>query len=265
MSSTLTLLKQQQANLLELYTNYLGTFGEHYPRYTIEEILQRSKVAGHLYQLIRRNEGNIRYAKENADWSYRSYAELSDSTYEAIKKRHDEKATKYTRAFLSMIKVRDSLWRTPSGMDREIIQNTNTIDLACWYVYFDPNFGSISHSKDTYNYFKSYLSDPKFSVGDIVSLRANIPEGSVKKMHNWGYGKDLRIVYSRQSLKDKPLMILGESDVSSQYYERTYKPNANGGMRRYLVLPVGETTIYHIIERALKKNRTKAVKDAKRT
>lgn len=34
-------------------------------------------------------------------------------------------------------------------------------------------------------------------------------------------------------------MILGEYEQASRYYEKTYKPNANGGMRRYKVLPVG--------------------------
>jgi hypothetical protein len=264
MSNTLIMLKQQETNLLEMYTNYLAILEKHYPRYTPSEIDQRSNVASHLCTLIQRNERNIRYAEENEDWNYH-YFNFNDSVYEEVKKRHDKKATKYTKAFLSMIKVRKSLWRTPSGVDMEIIEKTNTINLACWYVYFDPRIGSMSNSKDTLNYFKSYLSDPIFGVGDIVSIRANIPEGSIKKRYNWGHGKDLRIVYDRETLKGKPLMVLGESDASSQYYERTYKPNANGGMRRYMVLPVGETTIYHIIERALKKNRTKAVKDAKRT
>ncbi len=71
--------------------------------------------------------------------------------------------------------------------------------------------------------------------------------------------------YVDAPFKKRTFMILGENQKGTRHYEKPYKPNTNGGMRRYKVLPVGDTTVYYIIERCLKKNRTKAVKDAKGT
>lgn len=255
---------EEVANLHELHESYLLALTKHFPRYTHEELVKRSKVLNTLANNI---EGSSRKKKyyEDKGYSYSLFT-LDDAEYASHKKLHSKQSQRYTKAFLSMIKVRDSPWRCPVELDRDLIKKTNTIHLASWYLYFDPRKGEIFRSKDLSNWFRSYLVEPKFSVGDIVSLRSAITENAVKYEVEWHSGsKDLRTKYMDKSFKKKTFMVLGESDLTSRYYEKTYKPNANGGMRRYKVLPVGDTTVYYIIERALKKNRTKAVKDAKRT
>jgi len=261
---TLRRFDEELENLLELYKTYYCVLKKRFPKYTDEELPKISSILNSLTHKIATNKRNREYSERNKTW-YR-YITLDESGYTRLKKDYEDQSGRYAKAFLSMIKVKDSHWRTPIEIDRDYIKQTNDVHLACWFMYFDPYYGQIPKSKDQNNWLKSYLIEPKFSVGDIVSLRAAIPEGAVKYEYDWGRGhKDLRAKHVDKPFKKRTFMILGEHEEASRYYEKTYKPNANGGMRRYKVLPVGDTTVYYIIERCLKKNRTKAVKDAKGT
>ena len=260
---TLRRLDEEAANLHELYDTYYCVLKNQFPKRTKEE-LQESNILRSLINKIDNNKRQREYCQKNQT-AYRHFG-LDESGYTRLKKDYKGKSERYAKAFLSMIKVRDSHWRTPIEIDRDYVKQTNDIHLACWFMYFDPYYGAIPKSKDQNNWFQSYLIEPKFSVGDIVSLRAALPEGAVKFEYDWGRGHiDLRMKHVDTPFKKRTFMILGEYQKGTKYYEKTYKPNVNGGMRRYKVLPVGDTTVYYIMERCLKKNKTKAVKDAKRT
>jgi hypothetical protein len=263
---TLRRLDEEMTNIKELQDSYLQLLEKQFPKLTSEEMDRDSMILRSLANKIESNRRTFKYSQKNQT-SFR-YFGLDESGYTRLKKDYKGKSERYAKAFLSMIKVRDSQWRTPIDIDRDLIKQTNDIHLACWFMYFDPYYGAIPKSKDQHNWFQSYLIEPKFSVGDIVSLRASLPEGAVKYEYDWGRGHvGFKMKHVDKSFKKRTFMILGEykGDTGSRYYEKTYKPNANGGMRRYKVLPVGDTNVYFIIERCLKKNRTKAVKDAKRT
>ena len=62
------------------------------------------------------------------------------------------------------------------------------------------------------------------------------------------------------------MMVLGESpplDAKSYANSYSYKEK-QGGSRLYRVLPIGDTKVYIVVEKFLKKCRTKAVKDARK-
>jgi hypothetical protein len=257
-------LEEEATNLQDLYKTYHQAITTQLPRRTGEE-LEGSNILRCLINRIDQNKRQKEYLQRNQG-SYYRFTSLDESGYTRLKKDYEGQSERYAKAFLSMIKVKDSHWRTPIELDRDYIEQTNDIHLACWYMYFDPYYGQIPKSKDQNNWLQSYLIKPKFSVGDIVSLRAAIPEGAVKYEYDWGNGNiHLKMKHVDTPFKKRTFMILGQYEKSSKYYEKSYKPNACGGMRRYKVLPVGDTTVYYIIERCLKKNKTKAVKDAKRT
>jgi hypothetical protein len=67
-------------------------------------------------------------------------------------------------------------------------------------------------------------------------------------------------------LKDKTFMVISTDVCTDQIsYSRVYTySQTQGGSRLYKVLPIGETKTYLIVEKFMKKCRTKAVKDAKK-
>ena len=261
--TTIKLLKEELDNLVTIRNDYYHALIQHHDSEKIDE--NTSAVLATFGQLIRRTENYLDHAERQPYYGHHWYTYV-DKKKEAIDRRYHNRSDNTVDALLKLIDQRRNSWGVPSGYDLELIKANNDISLAAWIVYLDKETGQTRRSKDMSNWLDSFLIEPKFKAGDIVSIRANIPESCIKYMHHWGNGtSDLRICYSHNDFKKKTLMVLGEDNVKNSYYERTYKPNANGGMRRYKVLPVGETTVYWIIERALKKNRTKAVKDAKRT
>ena len=261
--TTIKLLKEELDNLVTIRNDYYHALIQSHDSEKIDE--NTSAVLATLGSMIRTTQNYIDHAERCPYYRHMWYRYV-DEKKEAIDCRYRNRSDNTVDALLKLINVVRMSWGIPQGYDLELIKANNDISLAAWIVYLDKETGRIRRGKDMNNWLDSFLIEPKFKSGDIVSIRANLPESSIKYIHHWDSGvSDLRIEYDHQGFKSKTLMVLGEDNVKSAYYERTYKPNANGGMRRYKVLPVGETTIYWIIERALKKNRTKAVKDAKRT
>ena len=125
--------------------------------------------------------------------------------------------------------------------------------------------------KHNLNIFESYTNDPLFDTGSIVQFRSNIGVDAVVVENRWGsnkqhvqyYGADRRTI---RELKGKTLMVLGESPVlDGKCYANAYAyKDRQGGSRYYRVLPVGDTKVYVVVEKFLKKCRTKAVKDARK-
>jgi hypothetical protein len=122
--------------------------------------------------------------------------------------------------------------------------------------------------KENRNIFESYVNDPFFETGAIVQFRSNIGVDAILEEQKWSnrtsyYGATSKTM---KNLKDKTLMVLGESPaLNGRNYAAAYSWNEKqGGARYYRVLPVGETTVYNVVEKFLKKCRTKAVKDAKK-
>ena len=122
--------------------------------------------------------------------------------------------------------------------------------------------------KNNFNVFESYVKDPIFDTGAIVQFRSNIGVDAILKEHNWGsgvnyYGADR---HTLRQLKGKTMMVLGESPtLGGKVYATSYAyKEKQGGSRYYRVLPVGDTKVYVVVEKFLKKCRTKAVKDAKK-
>ena len=125
--------------------------------------------------------------------------------------------------------------------------------------------------KENFNVFESYVKDPIFDTGAIVQFRSNIGVDAVLVEHRWGsnqknvqyYGADTRTM---NELKKKTLMVLGENPpLGGQVYASIYShKEKQGGSRLYRVLPIGDTKVYIVTEKFLKKCRTKAVKDARK-
>ena len=122
--------------------------------------------------------------------------------------------------------------------------------------------------KDNFNVFESHVHDPIFETGAIVQFRSNIGVDAVieevkyrNRINHYGAGSD-----TLNDLKRKTMMILGESPpLGGKVYAGVYSHNEKaGGSRYYRVLPVGDTKVYVVVEKFLKKCRTKAVKDARK-
>ena len=120
--------------------------------------------------------------------------------------------------------------------------------------------------KENFNIFESYLNDPIFESGAIVQFRSNIGVDAVIEEHKYSsgvnhYGANARTV---KDLKTKTMMVLGESPLlGGKVYAGVYAYKEKvGGSRYYRVLPIGDTKVYVVVEKFLKKCRTKAVKDA---
>ena len=122
--------------------------------------------------------------------------------------------------------------------------------------------------KNNFNVFESYVKDPIFDTGAIVQFRSNIGVDAVIQESKWSggtsyYGASTHIMHE---LKKKTLMVLGESPpLGGKIYASAYShKEKQGGSRLYRVLPIGDTKVYIVVEKFLKKCRTKAVKDAKK-
>lgn len=122
--------------------------------------------------------------------------------------------------------------------------------------------------KENFNVFESYVRDPIFDTGAIVQFRSNIGVDAVIQEHKYSnctqyYGANHSTMHN---LKKKTLMVLGESPpLGGTIYANAYSyKEKQGGSRLYRVLPIGDTKVYVVVEKFLKKCRTKAVKDAKK-
>jgi hypothetical protein len=261
---SIALLEQEIANYQNLYTEYLNLLRGAFPEITELQYYETSVTLRHLKNYQNRCFKNLKYVKENK--CILCYFGLTDSTLEAVRQRsqkHDPDT--FLKAFNKMQNMyQRQRWGLPEGIDIKYIEKANTIPLALWWRYFDKSTGQIYRSKERGYWLDSFLLKPKFKAGDIVSIRSNIPDGAIKYEYDWGNGRsDLRVMRIDSTFKAKTFMVIGEDNKRSNYYEKAYKPNGQGGMRRYKLLPVGDTRVYWGIERALKINRTKAVKDAK--
>ena len=254
--NTIDLLKEGLVNYQTLYNEYLAALKATFPDRSETDFVEDSCTLTSLKSRLHRAEKNIAYAIEHG-CTYR-YFELTDNSFERLLKRSKAYTDDtFLKAFKKMqdLYSRNYGWGVPQGIDEEYLSKTNTIATALWWCYFDKNTGMIYRSKERSYWLESFLLEPKFKVGDIVSIRSNIPDNAIKYEYDWGNGtSDLRTIYPDPVLKAKTFMVLGEDNKKSRYYEKAYKPNANGGMRRYKLLPVGDTRVYW--------NRTKAVKDA---
>ena len=261
---SIALLEQEIANYENLYREYLNLLRGAFPELTELQYYETSVTLRNLKSCENRSFKNLKYIKEQKSSMY--YFGLTDDTLEAVRKRsqkHDHDT--YLTAFNKMQNMyQRQRWGLPEGIDIKYIEKVNAIPLALWWRYFDKSTGQIYRSKERGYWLDSFLLKPKFKAGDIVSIRSNIPDNAIKYEYDWGNGRsDLRTIHVDSTFKAKTFMVIEEDNKRSNYYEKAYKPNTQGGMRRYKLLPVGETRLFWGIERALKINRTKAVKDAK--
>ena len=124
--------------------------------------------------------------------------------------------------------------------------------------------------KENLQVFEGYVNDPIFDTGSIVQFRSNIGVGAILKEIKHSYNSKTSYHCADKvmvkGLKDKTLMVLGECPpLGGRNYAGTYcHSQKQGGSRLYRVLPVGDTKVYIVVEKFLKKCRTKAVKDARK-
>ena len=125
--------------------------------------------------------------------------------------------------------------------------------------------------KHNLNIFESYTNDPIFDTGAIVQFRSNIGVDALIVENKWGSNKQHTQYYGAtgrelKEIKNKTMMVLGESPpLDAKCYANAYSyKEKQGGSRLYRVLPVGDTKVYIVVEKFLKKCRTKAVKDARK-
>jgi len=117
--------------------------------------------------------------------------------------------------------------------------------------------------------FDAYYNEPTFSVGQIVEFRSNVGCDSVIRAREYNHGAKYWYGVGKSELrraKEKTFMII-EVDpfIDGKVYSRLYSyKQKQGGSRFYKVLPMGEAKTYYVVEKFLKKCRTKAVKDAKK-
>tara|TARA_S200002703_G_scaffold158829_2_gene170277 strand:- start:457 stop:1236 length:780 start_codon:yes stop_codon:yes gene_type:complete len=125
--------------------------------------------------------------------------------------------------------------------------------------------------RTTINAIRGHINQPLFEKGSIVNLRSNCGVDAVVKPRKMSYGNTYRYegvgTSILQRLKDKTFMVLGEKELEpeSYFYSAVYShTKKQGGARLYTVLPIGEAQTYFMVEKFMKKCRTKAVKDAKK-
>lgn len=125
--------------------------------------------------------------------------------------------------------------------------------------------------KHNFNVFESYVNDPIFDTGSIVQFRSNVGVDAMVVESRWGSNKQHLQYYGAtnselKAIKNKTMMVLGESPpLGAKCYANVYSyKDRQGGSRLYRVLPVGDTKVYIVVEKFLKKCRTKAVKDARK-
>lgn len=123
-------------------------------------------------------------------------------------------------------------------------------------------------SQSTINLLDAYSHDPIYSVGEIVQFRSNIGVDSVLEVYSNSNGKYYHGCgrSKLKTLKDKTFMIIQiDPEIEGKNYAKAYSyHDKQGGSRIYKVLPIGSTETYFVIEKFLKKCRTKAVKDARK-
>jgi len=202
------------------------------------------------------------------------YVEIAKDLHATMLERYNKSdLLLHCNAYIEMNKVDGvRLYGSPSDQCVELMKH-GAMSTAMWYFFFDPKHGIFRRNKDRSAWFTSYLMKPRFSVGDIVSIRSNVPQESILKLKTfktWQGGSSSLQAAMRSWNKDEfhgmSYMIIGTGlpECDHKRWIKAYKPNNNGGMRFYKVLPMGGTEVYYIVERALKLNRTKAVKDAKK-
>tara|TARA_B100002019_G_C21225018_1_gene576906 strand:+ start:568 stop:1323 length:756 start_codon:yes stop_codon:yes gene_type:complete len=125
--------------------------------------------------------------------------------------------------------------------------------------------------KHNLNIFESYVNDPLFDTGSIAQFRSNVGTDAVVVENRWGSQKQHLQYYGSskadlRELKGKTFMVLGENPpLGGKCYANAYTyKDRQGGSRLYRVLPIGDTKVYIVVEKFLKKCRTKAVKDARK-
>ena len=121
------------------------------------------------------------------------------------------------------------------------------------------------------NVFDAHFREPLFNVGQIVQLRKTAGADSVLTRHEYGHTNTTGYWYgcSRWELelaKNKTFMVIGiDPKVEGNVYAKPYKyKEKQGGCRYYKLLPMGEQKTYFVVEKFMKKCRTRAVKDARK-
>ena len=113
---------------------------------------------------------------------------------------------------------------------------------------------------------KAYEEEPRFQVGSIIQMRANIGVDAIIAKSSWSQFWQSVGRSELSKLKKKTFMVLnvdGCPDATTYASVYSYSPT-QGGSRLYKVLPIGETKTYYIVEKFMKQCRSKAVKDAKK-
>ena len=123
-------------------------------------------------------------------------------------------------------------------------------------------------SQEDRNVFEAYMKDPMFSVGQIVQLRANAGTDSVLTAHEYQHSSRYYYGCGASELlraKKKTFMVIGiDPKIEGKVYAKVYKyKEKQGGCRYYKLLPMGEKKTYIVVEKFMKKCRTRAVKDAR--
>ena len=143
-------------------------------------------------------------------------------------------------------------------LQKAINDNSLTIGKIASFLH------KIRHNKEMTAIFDGYINDPIFNVGQITQLRSNIGVDAIldQDTRSSNYYGIRRSELSKA--KKKTFIIIGiEPKLDGLSYGINYSYKAKqGGCRLYKVLPVGETKTYYVVEKFLKKCRTKAVKDA---
>lgn len=128
-----------------------------------------------------------------------------------------------------------------------------------------------SLSGEVYNLFESYVHQPVFTTGQMVQFRSNIGVDSVLKRETYGTSPPSVQFYgckraTLKRMKKSTFMILEvDPKLEGRLFAKTYSfKEKQGGGRFYKVLPIGEAKTYYVVEKFLKKCRTKAVKDAQK-
>tara|TARA_Y100000114_G_scaffold156103_1_gene182072 strand:+ start:1795 stop:2559 length:765 start_codon:yes stop_codon:yes gene_type:complete len=122
-------------------------------------------------------------------------------------------------------------------------------------------------SQEDKNTFETYMKDPLYSVGQIVQLRSNAGVDTVLQRRDYGQNRTYYYGTSKYDLalaKKKTFMVIAvDPKIDGMNYAKAYKyKEGQGGCRYYKLLPMGEQETYYVVEKFLKKCRTRAVKDA---
>ncbi len=146
-------------------------------------------------------------------------------------------------------------------LDHKQAQTLTPEVVTIWIRNLDKSFA---------NAFESYLHDPIFKVGQMVQMRSNIGVDAIIRQHRYNNNTTphWQSVGNRAlaKLKEKTYMIIEvDPKTEGRIWANSYSyKEKQGGGRYYKVLPLGDTKTYYVVEKFMKKCRTKAVKDASR-